>query len=457
MKKTSFLLGVLAVLLTQGILYAQDPRAVCAANQREAQRLLPLTGQVLDKDSQEHIYNLVKPCADAGDATAICNLAILYKDGIQVDQDLDRSFELFTQSAEAGHDKAKYALGYFYMKGLGSVGQDYEKAVEYFRDSFDPMARHWLGYCMYFGYGIEQNKAEAIRILEFNTIGNSDALFDQLFDEIEPTTSDPITQFTEVPENISDYFNYINTRNQLNVPNAPGSDKVLDFGTYEGHLVEYDWSGKHALRYFPFVLELVDYQRHKVAGFTIGGKKYSTTISLRRGSIVFDDMYFTLPRIYTDDPRSHELSYTLRGEMKFIDNLSPFASSSMKQMATPQFKISEFGEPGNPMMMLFGKFDEGGEHNPPSPRISDIKIAPNPITGSTFTVNYKWDSGNLLYITAHPVSGNSRTIFLFTGRPKNGNNTLTLDAIKLKPNQVYILGFDAFDGAPQQLRVIRSQ
>ena len=456
MKKTSFLLGVLAVLLIQGTSYAQDPDAVCAANQRDAQRLLPLTGQTLSDSEELYIYNLVKPCADAGDAAALCNLAILYKDGIYVAQDFGRAFALFSQAAEAGDQKAQYALGYFYMKGLGPVAQDYQKAVAYFQDSFDPMARHWLAYCTYFGYGTDTDKAEAVRMLEFNLIGNSGELFDQLFDEIEPTTGVPPTQFTFPPESIRKPFSYQKVKDELQNSNAPGQGRIPEEGTYEGHLVEYDWSGTRTRRYTRFILTIKDFTRFYSATLTINGKSFGSRAFTKKGGWGFDDLSFTLPNLYTDDSHLSELTYTL-SELNFVDshNLSSSSDHSLSHVAAPELHIRELNEPGTPIIMLFGKYQEE-EPDSPSQRISKIRVAPNPIVGTTFTISYTLSQPTPVSIGAVPISGGSRSP-LSDVYQDQGKHTQTLDATRLQPNEVYLLDIDTFDGAPQRIRVIRGE
>jgi len=110
----------------------------CQSNQRRATAML--SEETVSEQDKITIYNLVKPCADQGDIDAICLMGILYKDGIGVEQDFDKALEYFEESAILNHDKALYALGYFYMKGLGSIEQDYEAAVSFFEESIDPMA-----------------------------------------------------------------------------------------------------------------------------------------------------------------------------------------------------------------------------------------------------------------------------------------------------------------------------
>ncbi|QLH37625.1 MAG: sel1 repeat family protein [Parachlamydiaceae bacterium] len=71
------------------------------------------------------------------------------------------------EMSEKGDVQAQSRLGLCYYRGEG-VNQDYEKAVQYFKqaaDQNDARAQSNLGICLMYGQGIEQNKEEAIKFL----------------------------------------------------------------------------------------------------------------------------------------------------------------------------------------------------------------------------------------------------------------------------------------------------
>ena len=433
MKKTSFLLGVLAVLLIQGTSYAQDPDAVCAANQRDAQRLLPLTGQVLNKSEEQYIYNLVKPCADAGNTAALCNLAILYKDGIHVKQDFFQSFKLFTQAAEAGDEKAKYALGYMSMKGLGTA-QNYTKAIAYYQSSLHPMAHHWYAYCQYFGYGTTKNEEEAIALLDQLTSVNSETVGDQFYNEFHQVPGTPLID--PIPEEFQDIPNFDVTKA------LSGSSRILSSGRYEGALIEYDWSGLYKIRHIPIRFSVTN-----KGGGTISAK-VNINNQLLEGSVFNDYGYFNfnastslaLPRNYTDNPNLRSFThpnfafgYRDYKENPDFDYIGVFGS-----------QILELNEPVNPYLIVFKKISDE-----PTGNLDEyIKSFPNPITGNTFNVEYKLTKDYRIRITV--VSAD----FLFsktllngsTQEGKAGVHTLTLSATDIPPG-IHFLFLDTGENA----------
>ena len=452
MKKTSFLLGVLAVLLTQGILYAQDPNAVCAANQRSAIRLMSNGTLTLSAAQQKQVYDWVKPCADRGDATAICNLAILYKDGIHVAQDFGRSFELFTQSANAGHEKAKYALGYFYMKGLGGVAQDYEKAIEHYQSSTDLMAIHWLEYCRYFGYGIQEDKAGAARVLNYNLVGNSGVLAQQLFDELDPTTGVPPTQFSRPPAEVATNSDYQKAKQLLR--DTPSDGLNLTNKQLEMHLVEYDWSGTRILSYHPMHMEVVDGRRFEEATLSVNGRTIRDAVTAGEGKIDFLHLEFTLPRLYSDDTQSKQLTYRLKS-IRYVPTFRKNGLASTEYVGIPEMDVTDFKEPARNFVVYFGARNAGSPPPTPGQLLTNLKITPNPIVGSTADLSFEANDGAAFTVTATSTAGGSPIVLLDSFVNNKALHKVRMDVSGLQLNRMYIITVTTHDGHSQYLRVVR--
>ncbi len=419
-------------LLTQGVLYAQDPVAVCSANQKRARTLL--SKENLTVQEKSIIYNLVKPCADQGDINAICHLGILYKDGIGVTQDFDKAFDYFTQSADAGHEKAKFALGYFYLKGLGSVLQDYDKAVEYFEDSTDLMARHWFSFCQYFGYGLEGDKNEAVNLLYKNLILNSSTLAEQFAAELEPTTGTPISQYNDVPNTLRPISDY----NQLQA--TISNSQLLppaESGTYAGHFMEYDWSGEQVIRYIPFEIEadvLDDFGNINIL-LTVAGNVVQGNGRWENGVLYFDNLQFDLPRQYTDNPEHLSLKYTLR-KITF----QPIPFNGINYLAgTLDATIETWKEPSNPMLILINQTSKAEDDTIISElqkQNETIKLYPNPFQ-TEFTIGYNLAKDALVGITITNMTFSLSQEVLSANQQK-GFQTLNIPASFL-PSGSYIV------------------
>jgi hypothetical protein len=75
-------------------------------------------------------FQLYQPKANQGYADAQFNLALLYKLGAGIPQDLKQAVYWYTKAAEQGHINAQYNLGSLYLDGDGQeVPQDLKQAV----------------------------------------------------------------------------------------------------------------------------------------------------------------------------------------------------------------------------------------------------------------------------------------------------------------------------------------
>ncbi len=102
---------------------------------------------------------IFRPLAEAGDAEAQYNLAILYRSGHGVEKDLEKSRQWLLQAAKQGIAAAQYHLGYMYDTGEGAEQNDnyaflwYRKAAE----QGHPKAQTNLGVLYANGSGVAQD------------------------------------------------------------------------------------------------------------------------------------------------------------------------------------------------------------------------------------------------------------------------------------------------------------
>ncbi len=113
----------------------------------------------LDENTRELIEK-----ANAGDLDAMNYLAYYYFNGIDVEQDYQKSLNWSIQSAEGGNVDSMFNVGYIYYYGYtGEVNYDlafewYERAAEHVH----PKALNALGHMYYEGLGVEKNLDKAL-------------------------------------------------------------------------------------------------------------------------------------------------------------------------------------------------------------------------------------------------------------------------------------------------------
>jgi TPR repeat protein len=104
-------------------------------------------------------YRNWKPLADAGDANAQFNLAILYERGLGVRRDLSEAFTLCHLAAAQGLAAAEVELGRMYARGWGTA-QRFGEALQWFEkaaDQGDPNGQENLGWLYDQGYGVARD------------------------------------------------------------------------------------------------------------------------------------------------------------------------------------------------------------------------------------------------------------------------------------------------------------
>jgi TPR repeat protein len=111
---------------------------------------------------------LTTRAAEEGDANAMYNLGLEYKDGKGVAQDYDKARQYFQKAADAGNPGALYNLGRLYLYVQG-VAVDYNKARELFQkgaDAGNDYAVNGLGVLYKSGQGVAQDYNKARELFE---------------------------------------------------------------------------------------------------------------------------------------------------------------------------------------------------------------------------------------------------------------------------------------------------
>jgi uncharacterized protein len=106
---------------------------------------------------------LFQPLAEHGDASAQCNLGVMYEQGRGVAQNYREAMRWFRLAAVQGNASAQSNLGVMYYKGQG-IAQDYGEAMKWYRMSAEqrnPEAQFNLGVMYEEGRGIAQDRVRA--------------------------------------------------------------------------------------------------------------------------------------------------------------------------------------------------------------------------------------------------------------------------------------------------------
>lgn len=118
--------------------------------------------------------------ASAGDAEALFDMGICYRQGEGVPQDNSKAVEYYTRAYEKGYKAAALNLGLMYGEGIG-VKQDFAKAYELYKIAAEngiPDGFTLMGRQHYYGIGREVNYNEAVRLfLKAAEDNEGDALY----------------------------------------------------------------------------------------------------------------------------------------------------------------------------------------------------------------------------------------------------------------------------------------
>lgn len=122
-----------------------------------------LTGEAVPEDPAR-AAELLREAAIQGLASAQYNLAVLYETGQGVRKDDVRALLWYHSAAEQGHPNAQYNLGVMYAEGRG-IPLNFEEAARWFRAAADQgvaRALYNLGVMTDEGLGVTQDKAAAL-------------------------------------------------------------------------------------------------------------------------------------------------------------------------------------------------------------------------------------------------------------------------------------------------------
>lgn len=112
----------------------------------------------------EKAFPLFLESARAGYPKAALYLGLCYQEGKGVNVNSFEAFDWYSVAAESGLDQAQYCLGYCYLNGFG-VRIDESLAFSWFLKSAEQNNKSgllWTGYCYHKGIGVEQSYDQAV-------------------------------------------------------------------------------------------------------------------------------------------------------------------------------------------------------------------------------------------------------------------------------------------------------
>ncbi|KAH3764274.1 sel1 repeat family protein [Pelomyxa schiedti] len=131
----------------------------------------------VEKDNRKAV-ELYQRAADAGDTTAMYNLAVCYDNGDGVEKDTQKAVTLYQRAADAGNTSAMCNLGVGYENGYG---KDIKKTVTLYKRAADAghaTAMYNLAVCYEHGIGVDTDIGMAVTLWQRAAdAGDSDAMF----------------------------------------------------------------------------------------------------------------------------------------------------------------------------------------------------------------------------------------------------------------------------------------
>ena len=116
----------------------------------------------------EKAFRIYNHLAHKGNAKAMNELGKCYLNGDGVIKDYGKAFRIFQKASQLGNVNSKCHLAEMYMKGLNGV-VNCKKAYMLYKEAADSgsaQGMYGAGYLLYKGLGVEQNYAEAVKLLE---------------------------------------------------------------------------------------------------------------------------------------------------------------------------------------------------------------------------------------------------------------------------------------------------
>lgn len=407
-------------------------------------------GDELTRKESKKAFKEIKALSESeeGYAEAIWLLGVLYKDGIGTHLNFNKARKQFKKSHELGSEKGAYSLGYLYLKGLGSIDQDYKKAIRWFKKSKAPMAKHWLAKCYYHGFGVPMDKEKAIDMLLYNPIANSHVLLPKWEYEMSLPSED--LNNNEVPENETESGSTLNEESTSQTATEELSDGIA--GRWSGDWKILDWAEEQVMLNVPISIEISDDGRGMMKGkIELNGGEYSGSIVQVGSELIFHDITVPVKQRYADHPSEMELDYRLLSFNFRLENndKGQFIKGDLES------NITNWSEPASPGQLILRRegtalsqevidaFSEQKEHF--------IKVYPNPFE-EDLLLHYILEHDSDVSIQLLDYYQPSKVLKNKVKRQRKGERTVTLDGLNSLTRGLYIVDMNV--GAERYTRIV---
>lgn len=311
----------------------------CDDNSANADFVFGMLGRFYAKNEQdkEVAFRRIERAAQNNHAVAAKTLALMLKEGEGCVLNLEASEDWLKKAYKLGNDEAAYILGYYYLKGLGTIRQSYPKAVRWFKRSRYPMATHWLALCQYFGFGEIQNKEKALTLLKENGIDNSLFFYDYLIQEEKDSTE--VGFKNSLIEHIEK--EHINTEYIDTETDGLGTPK-------EAYLIAWDWSKEHILQQIPISFNVVVDSTQTYYTYADEKQAFDGSATLLGDQAGFDGFSIAIPNPYPDHEIEKDLFvdiFTVQFSQALVDN-TPVVLGELEGW------VANFNEPAPPLSLL---------------------------------------------------------------------------------------------------------
>ncbi|WP_010178990.1 T9SS type A sorting domain-containing protein [Aquimarina agarilytica] len=410
--------------------------------------MLYKNGHIFEKDTKK-AFSYIEKSALQNNPKATCELGILYKDGIGCKLNFNTAIDWFRKAYDLGNHKASYSLGYLYFKGFGNIDQDYAKAIEWFKKSEYPMAKHFLGICNYFGYGLPVDKDKAFELF----LNNPKALKSEILATFLDIDSDELnTNNTLIDKELStERLNEIvsitaDNENEKKYPQIIDKNQLL--GKWTGKLVELDWSGSMILRNLNSSLifnsnEITNDLNYQLI---VNDKTTHNDGILLDNNFYLNKSEIDLPKVYQDSETKFNLNYNILSindiEIKEINKIRYL-------VANIETKITDWNEPGPPMLLVLGNTkaltDNGQEIDlnliEALTKLKDdsfIKLYPNPFKNDLL-IQYDLSEDSLTSVEVYSFSGQFTQTIVTNEQQKAGKHIYHVDGSTYPQQGLYVV------------------
>ena len=294
-------------------------------------------------------------------------LAVQYKNGSGVPMDYKMAYENFSKAAALGDPQSIYAIGYMSYKGLGCL-QDYKKASDLFYQGAiieKDNSMYFYGLCWRNGYGVEKNEDSAKYWLNKSAaLGYKQATL-ELKMAVGENANDSANALVAQINNAA--IPNKTTLNKYNkVQQKLASSEVIS-GEYTGWLIQYDWSGEHAVSSKRIKLSL-DAKDNNLSGKwkEDSNDPYEIKARLASDSVIFQNTKYNRKDHYSPDKA---ILYNFgNARLNLVQTKDSVFLAGNLEMFSP-----ERGEPSKPLFIALSR-------KIPQVKNLVVKAYPNPFS-----------------------------------------------------------------------------